>query len=245
MLKDEFDIRVQEVEKYFLFLHKVEEDYKIITDYTKTKSFSIDDDLTKILKANGFLLLYNLIESTILNGVISIFDILKIEQLTYKDLSDELKMFWLNNKYKHDPEVKAPTIVRHFYNIIKDVVNSVTVEVVKSRIDHSGSLTTQHIKEIADDIGFSISMTHFRQNIHKPIFEKIAEHRNDLAHGKFSFSFIGKDYTYKGETRIIDDKEKIIKFGLVHFKDFTIEHLTIFIKSVEEYIENKSYKGVI
>ena len=61
----------------------------------------------------------------------------------------------------------------------------------------------------------------------------LKEYRNSLVHGKKSFSEIGRDITYNE----LDDV-----LGLEDYKKFTIEHLTHFLNSVEEYIESEKYK---
>jgi len=242
MLREEFDSRVMEIEKYFNFIEEIDAEFKQITDLSIKKFYRIDDDLVKILKANGFLLLYNLIESTILNCIITIFDELKIKNIEYKDLSDELKKYWINNKYKHDPKVKSETIVNQFYLIIKEVVDSVSIDINKTRIDFAGSLDTEKIKKVADQIGINLNLHHFRYDKHKLVFEDIVKNRNNLAHGKLTFSQVAENITFKGETREREADVKIDKFGLVHYKEYTIEHLEKVIESVETYIQSEEYK---
>ena len=43
----------------------------------------IDDELLKTLKASGFLLLYNLVEATMRNGIEAIFDELQSQGVSY------------------------------------------------------------------------------------------------------------------------------------------------------------------
>ena len=75
-LFEDFDERAQEVSKYFFLLKNLEQGSIQLSmgnpDHSKTKS--IDTELAKTLKATGFLLLYNLIESTIQNAIEAIFD---------------------------------------------------------------------------------------------------------------------------------------------------------------------------
>ena len=91
VFRDEFNNRLAEVNKYFDFLEKIESEYKILMNHSKTLSFTIDDELLKILKANGFLILYNLIEATILNSIIAIFDEIKVDNLSYEKVSEKIK----------------------------------------------------------------------------------------------------------------------------------------------------------
>lgn len=73
----DFETRVEEVDKYFIFLESlINETTKLaVSDSAgKYKTQSIDSELAKTLKANGFLLLYNLVESTMRNAIEAIFD---------------------------------------------------------------------------------------------------------------------------------------------------------------------------
>ena len=65
LFKD-FDERAQEVSKYFLLLKNLEQGSILLSmgNVKNTKTKNIDTELAKTLKATGFLLLYNLIEST-------------------------------------------------------------------------------------------------------------------------------------------------------------------------------------
>src|SRR4030067_3498224 len=101
-VKREFQDRHYEIDKYFQFLETLENDFRNLINLNSQNEtqYQIDDDLFKILKANGFLLLYNLIESTILNSIIAIFDELSISNKSFKDVSEKIRRYWLKDKYK-------------------------------------------------------------------------------------------------------------------------------------------------
>ena len=75
-LFEDFDERAQEVSKYFFLLKNLEQGSIQLKmgNPPHSKIKSIDTELAKTLKATGFLLLYNLIESTIRNAIEAIFD---------------------------------------------------------------------------------------------------------------------------------------------------------------------------
>lgn len=245
MLQDEFEIRVKEIEKYFLFLQNVEGDYRIITDFSKTNDYLIDDDLSKILKANGFLLLYNLIESTMFNSIVEIFNELKIQRVGYSSLSVELRKFWLKTKYKNQKGETHINNSQKFYFYIEEVINNLPIELIVERIDYGGSLDADKIRKLSIELGIDFCDSNYKEYPNGKVFKEIRDKRNALAHGKLSFSYIGKDLTFSGTTKTVNDDDKIIKLGLVHFKDFTVQHLRVFIESVEEYIRNEKYRIVV
>jgi hypothetical protein len=75
----DFNTRVEEINGYFLFLEELlNETMKLaILEDSKQTIRAIDSKLAKTLKANGFLLLYNLVESSMRNAIEAIFDELK------------------------------------------------------------------------------------------------------------------------------------------------------------------------
>jgi hypothetical protein len=242
MLRDEFETRVREIEIYFLLLQKIEGDYKIITDFNRTEDFRIDDDLSKILKANGFLLLYNLIESTLFNSIVEIFDELKTNGITYNAISSELKKFWLKTKYRNQEEETHLNTSQKFYDYVEEIFKNLPIELIVNRIDYGGSIDAKKIKDLSNDLGISFSDNNYKAYPNGNAFSKIKDYRNKLAHGSHSFAYIGKDHTYSGKTKKGDNDEEIVtEFGLAHFKRFTVEHLKVFVDAVEEYLRNKSY----
>lgn len=240
---DDFTLRKNETIKYFNFLEKVENDYRMLLHLDSTlPSYRIDDDHLKIFKANGFLILYNLIESTILNGVISIFDEIKIKSLTYKDVTEKIKKYWFKNLYKHDERIKEESLNNKFYVIVEEIIRNISLEIVKDRIEYGGSLDAARIRDIAESLGILLNEDHYDIEKHGKVLLNIKLNRNDLAHGTKSFSQIGKDITFNGITSLDDNEnEKVDELGLKHFKEYTIEHLESFIINIKVFIEQEKY----
>lgn len=115
----EFEQRLEEINKYFEWVFLIDNldsidissiDKLSIEDILNPlnlihllnkKNYVIDSDLNRILKANCYLILYNLVEGSLISGIDAIF--LKINEynprLKYRDLSIELKEVFF--KYKH------------------------------------------------------------------------------------------------------------------------------------------------
>ena len=87
-LFEDFDERAQEVSKYFFMLKNLEQGSIQLRmgNQTHFKIKKIDTELEKTLKATGFLLLYNLIESTIRNAIEAIFDDMVNQNVAFDDL---------------------------------------------------------------------------------------------------------------------------------------------------------------
>ena len=73
----DFNTRAQEVDDYFIFLEiliKPTTKLAVADSAGQYQLQSLNPELEKTLKANGLLLLYNLVESTMRNGILAIFD---------------------------------------------------------------------------------------------------------------------------------------------------------------------------
>lgn len=234
--EQEFNRRAAEIDRFFQLLEKIESEHNILYDAKQTSPFPIDDDLFKMLKANGFLLLYNLIESTILNCVSAIFDQLSLKNYSYKEVTENVRKYWLKYQYKHDDKIKKQTVINQFYSISESVLNGIIISIQIEKIDSAGTLDTEKIKKLAEDLGVAVTMNHFDMRKHGESFKAIKRHRNDLAHGKNTFTDIGKDITFYG-----DQGDGTKGLGLIHFKQYTIEHLQAFMNNVKDYITNEEY----
>ncbi|MFY7728257.1 MAG: MAE_28990/MAE_18760 family HEPN-like nuclease [Flavobacterium sp.] len=244
ILRDDFDVRVQEINIYFTFLQKLENDVNILSNHDQTQILRLNDEHLKIFKANGFLLLYNLIESTVLNSVISVFDEIKFRGLGYKDVIDDLKKYWFKHRYKHDDSINKETIYKKFHLLVEEIISNVAMETIQ-KLEYGGSIDNQRMKEIAKSMGIDFSYPDYRKNTHGEALVEIKKRRNNLAHGEISFASLGKDYSYYGSVRIEEDtSETILKLGLKHYQQFTIEHLTKYIECIENFIDSESFRLV-
>ena len=95
---EEFEIRLHEVESYIDFVEKI----STIDDPCLTSSkpdfseapYEINRELTKTLRASSYLMLYNLLESTMSNAIDSIYETIKSEQCDIMNLSKNcIKLF--------------------------------------------------------------------------------------------------------------------------------------------------------
>ncbi len=245
IIKQEFESHVEEINLYFNFLEKIErEEYRLINNFDNSLTpYVINDELLKVLKANGYILLYNLIESTIFNSIVSIFDNISIDNLNFHDVTEKIKKFWLRHTYKYDPLiVDEKLIYNKCYSIVTKIFQEITISMT-DKIKYGGSLDAKGIRDLAAELGITLSSDHYSKDMHGEALLQIKKNRNDLAHGKKTFSEIARDITYSGSTYINEDGLLTIQsLGLKHLRDFTIEHLEKYIDSIEIFLSNKDYK---
>lgn len=224
----DFDKRVEEIRLYFQFLSQIIEDDAslFLPKKSQNKFKKIDKELHKILKANGFLLLYNLIESSMINAITAIYDEMVADKESYKTICDEIRYVWL--KYKHrNMNIKYAsdsTIIEHLKEVADDVVNNTIMEIEKKSLRFGGNLDADIIRSLAQEYGFS-TKTHYsaRGGTH---LKTIKLERNKLAHGEISFAGCGSYYTVS---------------DMLKFQSQVIIYIRGILKNVNDFIEKKKY----
>ena len=185
-----------------------------------TKTKPINNDLEKTLKATGFLLLYNLVESTMTNAIEAVFDELKNKNVSFDDLRNEIKKIIIDNIKDKDNKSTTNLLVS-IQNISVDIISA---SFNKKRL-FSGNVDAREIKNIADMYGFSYK-TNARKTQDGSDLLTVKTNRNDLAHGFKSFEEVGRNAT-------ADELLKIQKR--------VISYLKAILNNIESYLSNEEY----
>lgn len=231
---NDFNDTKDEINKYFDFLKKVN-NLNIGVPYIHypinplIPSYKIDEDISKILKANAFLMLYNLIEATIKNGIWELLVKIEQENISYKDLKEELQNIWLDRKIKIEFRTKNKAITEQLRKVITNVLdNNLAFYGDKKQIKfESGNLKVETIQRTAKRYGFAVI-----NDVHddvKDAFNKVKKERNNLAHGDTTFSNCGNDYD-------LDDLEK--------YKKNVFDYLERVLKSMEDFMNDQGYISI-
>lgn len=217
----EYTKRLKEVTLYFDTIKLLDNgDCSIICKDINgiVKEKIIDNELAKIMKANGFLLLYNLIEATIRNSISAILNSISTDKLTFKLLSDNLKKLWINQEINNTKDISK--FKEKVSELSEKILNASLLEFSQECINISGNIDAQKIRDIAKKFGY-LEPKDGRG------LQTIKDKRNQLAHGEFTFSDIGKNYT---SNDLIEYKSEVVSF---------IEGV---LNNVEVYINTKGYK---
>ena len=206
-LKNDFNDRVAEINTYFSLIDAfILKDARLFfPDNNRQEKAS--DDLLKVLKANSFLLLYNLIEFCIKSAIEEIHI-----SMDRNNIFKELK-----NSLKEDD----------FTNNIRNISNYIILACFDKQKLFSGNVDAKKIKEIATVYGFS---TNTDKNKTKDGIKllTVKTRRNHLAHGHYSFKECGKDYT-------IQDVKKI-KNETIDYLTQILDNVEIYINN-KEYLK--------
>ncbi len=225
--KDDFEKRKKEVEEYFSFLSVLDKEttlLKYVKDGNNIEE-GISKDTQRILIANSFLILYNLIEATIRNSIVEIYDKIQEDAISYSQLSTSLKKIWIKSKTKNLKEgnFNINTLQNNVECIINNVIDNEIVFLTEDDIDISGNIDAEKIRVLAKEIGFDKSPNE-KNGLN---LVTIKNKRNGLAHGNHTFYDVGKDFTVK---------------DISLFKDETFLYLNDVIANIEKFINEKKYK---
>lgn len=217
-----FSERINEIELYYSALQELDDNSKnpaLVQNYFK-------DDFIKILKANALLMVYNLVESTVMGGIMEIYDKFRQEGLTYSNVRKEIKDIWFSYNFKqvYDKNAHYHSYKDKALEIVNSIMTGEIIELDRKAADISGNLDAQQIRNVCNDHGIKFSIdTSCKGGI---VLETVKERRNSLAHGTLSFAECGRDYT-------IQDLEKI--------KDQTKTFLMGLLGGMKEYYDRKYY----
>jgi MAE_28990/MAE_18760-like HEPN len=215
---DDFKERAKDVSDYLHFLRDLEQGQILLS---KDGGISkIDSELDKSLKATGFLLLYNLIESTMRNAIQSIYDEISNKGVSFDQLRLEIKKIILKNVKDNVQQCGVNNFVEQTEIIFRDIIQSGF-----NRDDlFSGNVDAKEIKIIAKLYGFSvITDKDTRDGID---LLSIKKNRNDLAHGVMSFKEVGQNTSAEN---LVEISERVIKY------------LRQILENIDEYLVNQQY----
>lgn len=216
----DFNARAQEVNDYFIFLESLEKKTTKLAVFDTPSTYkiqSLDPELAKTLKANGFLLLYNLVESTMRNAIEAIFDEFKIQAVSFDHLRPKIKMIILQNLKNRSP------------NKIYLTINQLSTDIITATFEReelfSGNVDAKLIKETAEKYDFSYK-TDAKKTKNGQNLVVIKRNRNDLAHGIKSFEEVGRDQTIE---------------ELLEIKEEVVEYLRQILENIRDYLDKKEY----
>jgi hypothetical protein len=231
-IRDEFNKRVDEINSFYEILSLIE------LESPKISAYDINNSIEKVivfnsakidtLRSTAYLLLYNLIESSVYNSITSIFDEIKDNRLKYFDIIEDVQKYWINNIYKNEDKKKKETINETIMKVANQIFTD-TLELASNEINYGGSLDASTIFETAKSMKIEVGNIHriYDKTIHGQILIDVKKKRNWLAHGEKSFIEVGSSSTY---SQLNDSKNYICAF------------LDEFIKSVETYVTNKHFQ---
>ena len=208
-VQNEFKARMAEVDRYFQFLHDFDQNLVTVSAGIHGQppmTASEKSELFKTLKANGFLLLYNLTEATLRNAIEAIFDEFKTQGVSFDDCRREVRHIVLKNLKQHNVGELLPKL------------STISVDLVVTTFRKDklffGNVDGRRIRKIADEYGF------LRPSKRSAELLTVKTNRNDLAHGNKSFAEVGRDFDVNRLQAIKGEVEAFIDEAIVNIADY-------------------------
>lgn len=220
ILDSHFEQRKEDVEAHFRcleFINGVESHrQKPVVDTNSGRELYVDLQMQCCLKAQTLVILYNMVESTVCECLNYIYDAVADDELTYAELTDEMRHMWTNScKHGKRPEKDL------------DEASKMGLKVVfeELAINTSGSIDIRKIYEAFEKHGCTIAED--KREEYGDSFLTVKSKRNRLAHGNESFSHCGSNYLFSGLDKMRID---ISTF------------LPVVIDATKKFVEDKKYK---
>lgn len=192
---DEFKTRLSETESYILFVQKISlmsKPHLISEENSTSEKFDeIDRELITTLRASSYLMLYNLLESTMSEAIDAIHATIKAENRDIMDLSENLHKIILTNLQKGLSESKISELSKNHEDHREDLFN---IGYNKKKL-FSGNIDCEIIDQYCRRYGFKLYPVGDNNDklIWDPeVIREIKQKRNNLAHGSESFVTCGK-----------------------------------------------------
>lgn len=218
----DFEKRVIEIELFFKHLENLEEDGALLffPNRTRRKTIPHHNELIKVFKANVFLLLYNLAESSIKQSLTEIYDTISSENLTYQNVSDEVKKIWIAQNHDNFRNQGTENIFIAINQLATEIIN---IDFDSNKVI-SGNIDSRKIREFSIKLGFS-DRTHRNANNGNRLHQ-VKTQRNNLAHGNISFAECGRNY---GIEQLRDTKKEVILY------------LRSILRNIKRYLDDRKY----
>lgn len=221
-----------QIESYLERQIEIEMFFKGITalynfkDKNEENTFCTDDFL-KILKSNAFLMLYNLVESSVTSSILAIYAEVRTQQLPYASVCQQIQNLWADYilDQAHGKDASHKTYKKKALDLVYNVYNSKTICLEQKAMNVSGNLDLEKILSICRKHGI-LEPVKYKSEGAK--LETIKDRRNALAHGEISFVECGRDCTI-GE--------------LIEIKDKTFLFLDEVIQNINLYYTKQEFKA--
>lgn len=219
--REDFDKRSNEILEYLSLVKFIDiSGSEITSSGDNSITQQITSEVRKTLKGTVYILLYNLVESTMREAISYIHDSIYSQHVNFDDLCLTLKKEIIK-RLKSDA-VSIENIVSNSSNGLSLDISFTTYN--KKKI-FSGNIDREEIKLKSRIYGFS-TQCEYSQTKHGEKLSTVKRNRNDLAHGNVSFSEIGQNVTYQ---------------ELESTSNEVIAYLDAITSNIEIYITDASY----
>jgi hypothetical protein len=217
---NEFEERVKEVDEYLDFLEQLDKPQVQLHFPHQGTHSEIDIKVKKILNAHVFLMLYNLVEYSIRDGMVEIYRKITSHHYPYEKLRQEIREIWINSHYRKIFKTTAnwESAKRMAIQLVEDAVNHATIQLDEEALPISGNLDARQIRNICELHGILYQTRPEAKGGSK--LRIVKEQRNSLAHGHLSFYEAGKHFNVTDLKTIENEVVMFIRDILTNMADY-------------------------
>jgi len=196
-LRREFNRRAKEVRSYIRMLRHVEEQQTSPIAPAPPTKLTLDSSLVQTMKASVYLLLYNLVESTINQCLQAVGDAIRDEGATYRKLNAKWRKAWVKHLGQTSASIGPEKRLDAALSLCDHLVNDLVIEFTPTA--NTGNLDDRRIEDVASSYGIQLSIRKtVRTAVKREVFNDegalglVRRKRNSLAHGLESFAECGR-----------------------------------------------------
>ncbi len=216
----EYDQRKAEISSYLEMLKVLENDGAVISDIDGN-SLTVTVVQQKVCKASCYLLIYNLVEATVMNGITSIYNKIKDENLSFAQIMEKLRRVWWHARAESISSTGKNQVIETIYEYYCETLESEQLDFKNFISGVSGNMSAEGIRSVCHRYGIQVVPNGTE-------LEDVKRYRNWLAHGNKSFSEIGQDTT-----------ASVLEASVISIFNF----LDIFVTNINTYLEEEKYKA--
>ncbi|MCP1620143.1 hypothetical protein FBY21_4786 [Pseudomonas sp. SLBN-26] len=219
---EEYGKRKQEITAYLDLVSIISSDnVEIKNDSGKTHKVSSLDSTT--LKASFYLVIYNLVEATVREGIRSIYNKISDDGISFLELNEKLQEVWWHSHQESITATPRDSLISRVYEVYCLCRSDSSPGFQDFIAGVSGNMDAEGVRSVCRKYGIDL-ISDGRD------LQKVKEYRNWLSHGNKSFSEIGKDST-PSELKAVMDQVMIF--------------LDQYVTNVTDYLDNSKYRLAI
>ncbi|WP_251948901.1 MAE_28990/MAE_18760 family HEPN-like nuclease [Levilactobacillus brevis] len=189
-------------------------------------SFDMSDFIV-ILKSNAFMMMYNMIESTVKEMIYALYDEINTSKLTYTQVAKSIQEIWSKYQFANldDGNARSDKYKDKANKMITSIIDSKTMRLDGRKFKLSGNADFTSVIAIMQNHGITISTKKIGK--YNRELSNVKAKRNSLAHGSSSFIESARD------TSTTD---------LVNMNDHVEEFLNQLQKDISKYIRYRWFE---
>lgn len=189
--------------------------------------WATNDRTVKILKANLFVLIYNVVEATTRDCIEAVWVKVGNERIGPLGLNPRTRKVWSGARFRRAEAFDASAKVYReiLWDLMEDVANGRTGSVDVKKILPAGNLSNTELRRLCEEHGIPFNAPKgSRDGIDLVTVKRC---RNDLAHGTRSFEETGAQFALS---------------DLLDIRKRSASYLRQFVRSVARYIASSAYR---